>query len=30
VHGCGRFFDIVRDTVTDRIISSAKPGEATR
>jgi sarcosine oxidase subunit delta len=25
-HGCGRFFDCVRDTVTDRIASTSKPG----
>jgi sarcosine oxidase subunit delta len=28
VHGCGRFFNCVRDTVTDRIIATHKPGEA--
>jgi sarcosine oxidase subunit delta len=28
-HGCGRFFDTVRDTITDRIISNARPGEGT-
>ena len=26
VHGCGRFFNCVRDTVTDRIVSVHKPG----
>jgi sarcosine oxidase subunit delta len=25
--GCGRFFNCVRDTVTDRIVSTYKPGE---
>jgi sarcosine oxidase subunit delta len=25
VHGCGRFFTCVRDTVTDRIVSTQKP-----
>jgi sarcosine oxidase, subunit delta len=25
--GCGRFFNCVRDTVTDRIITTYKPGE---
>jgi sarcosine oxidase subunit delta len=28
LHGCGRFFNCVRDTVTDRIIATYKPGEA--
>jgi sarcosine oxidase subunit delta len=27
-HGCGRFFNCVRDTVTDRIAGTYKPGEA--
>lgn len=27
-HGCGRFFICVRDTVTDRIATTYKPGEA--
>jgi sarcosine oxidase subunit delta len=27
LHGCGRFFNCVRDTVTDRIVSTYKPGE---
>jgi sarcosine oxidase subunit delta len=27
VHGCGRFFNCIRDTVTDRVIASYKPGE---
>jgi sarcosine oxidase subunit delta len=27
VHGCGRFFECVRDTVTDRIAGSHRPGE---
>ena len=26
-HGCGRFFNCVRDTVTDRIAATYKPGE---
>ncbi len=25
LHGCGRFFDCVRDTVTDRISATSKP-----
>ncbi len=28
VHGCGRFFNCVRDTVTDRISASYRPGES--
>lgn len=28
LHGCGRFFNCVRDTVTDRIITTSKPGES--
>ena len=28
IHGCGRFFNCVRDTVSDRIIATYKPGEA--
>lgn len=27
VHGCGRFFNSVRDTVSDRILTTYKPGE---
>ena len=27
VHGCGSFFNAVRDTVTDRIAATYKPGE---
>ena len=27
IHGCGRFFNCVRDTVTDRIVATSKPGE---
>jgi sarcosine oxidase subunit delta len=27
-HGCGRFFNCVRDTVSDRIIATYKPGAA--
>ena len=27
VHGCGRFFNCVRDTVSDRIRATYKPGE---
>ena len=26
-HGCGRFFNCVRDTVTDRISATYRPGE---
>ncbi len=25
LHGCGRFFNCIRDTVTDRIVSTSKP-----
>ena len=28
MHGCGRFFNCVRDTVSDKIISTYKSGEA--
>ena len=28
LHGCGRFFNCVRDTVSDRITASYKPAEA--
>jgi sarcosine oxidase subunit delta len=28
VHGCERFFNCVRDTATDRITATYKPGEA--
>jgi sarcosine oxidase subunit delta len=28
IHGCGRFFNCVRDTVSDRILATYKPGEA--
>jgi sarcosine oxidase, subunit delta len=28
VHGCGRFFNCVRDTVTDRISASYRSGES--
>lgn len=28
VHGCGRFFNCARDTVTDRIVATYKPGES--
>ena len=28
VHGCGRFFNVLRDTVSERILASYKPGEA--
>ena len=28
VNGCGRFFNCVRDTVTDRIAATYKPGES--
>ena len=27
-HGCGRFFNAVRDTVTDRFTATYRPGEA--
>lgn len=27
VHGCGRFFNALRDTVSDRILAVYKPGE---
>ncbi|HUS96076.1 MAG TPA: sarcosine oxidase subunit delta [Hyphomicrobiaceae bacterium] len=27
-HGCGRFFNAVRDTVSDRILATYKAGEA--
>ena len=27
IHGCGRFFNSVRDTVSDRILATYKPGE---
>ena len=27
LHGCGRFFNCVRDTVSDRIAKTYKPGE---
>jgi sarcosine oxidase subunit delta len=27
LHGCGRFFECVRDTATDRIAGSRRPGE---
>ena len=30
MHGCGRFFNCVRDTVTDRIVATYQPGEASR
>lgn len=26
-HGCGRFINLLRDTATDRILASYKPGE---
>ena len=29
IHGCGRFFNCVRDTVSDRIRATYKPGEST-
>ncbi len=28
IHGCGRFFTCVRDTVSDRIAVTHKPGQA--
>jgi sarcosine oxidase, subunit delta len=27
IHGCRRFFNVVRDTVTDKILASYRPGE---
>jgi sarcosine oxidase, subunit delta len=27
IHGCGRFFNSVRDTVSDRILATYRPGE---
>lgn len=27
VHGCGRFFNAVRDTVSDRVLATYKAGE---
>ena len=30
LHGCGRFFNCLRDTASDRIAASYKPGETTR
>ena len=27
MHGCGRFFNCVRDTVSDRIVATYRPGE---
>jgi sarcosine oxidase subunit delta len=27
VHGCGRFFDCVRDTISDRIVATRRPSE---
>ena len=29
-HGCGRFFNAVRDTVSDRIVATYRPGEPSR
>ena len=28
MHGCGRFFNALRDTVSDRITATYRPGEA--
>ena len=28
LHGCGRFFNCARDTVTDRILGTYRPSEA--
>jgi sarcosine oxidase subunit delta len=28
IHGCGRFFNCVRDTVSDRMLATYKPGES--
>jgi sarcosine oxidase subunit delta len=27
LHGCGRFFNCLRDTVSDRILATYRPGE---
>ncbi len=27
IHGCARYFNVLRDTVTDRIVTSYKAGE---
>jgi sarcosine oxidase subunit delta len=27
VHGCGRFLNVLRDTVSDRILTTYRPGE---
>jgi sarcosine oxidase, subunit delta len=27
IHGCGQFFNCVRDTVSDRILGTYKPGD---
>lgn len=27
IHGCGRFFNCVRDTVSDRVLVTYRPGE---
>jgi sarcosine oxidase subunit delta len=27
IHGCGRFFNCVRDTLSDRILATYRPGE---
>jgi sarcosine oxidase subunit delta len=27
IHGCGRFFNCVRDTVSDRVLATYRPGE---
>lgn len=27
IHGCGQFFNCIRDTVSDRILVTYKPGE---
>jgi len=28
IHGCGQFFNCIRDTVTDRIVTTYRPGES--
>ena len=28
IHGCGRFFNGVRDTVSDRVLATYQPGES--
>jgi sarcosine oxidase subunit delta len=28
IHGCGRFFNCVRDTASDRVLATYRPGES--